>query len=42
MLNDVIEQLMSEVSPFPDYPDEIPRWGLPIHVVTITICAAIK
>lgn len=26
MLNHVIEQLMSEVAPFPDYPEETPRF----------------
>lgn len=27
MLNEVIERHMSEIDPFPDYPDQIPRFG---------------
>jgi anaphase-promoting complex subunit 6 len=27
MLNEVIERLMCEIEPFPDYPDQIPRFG---------------
>ena len=27
MLNEVVERLMSEVDPFPDYPEDIPRYS---------------